>query len=644
MAPGTLPGPRATLVGALTALLLAVVVVLALPLPASADDGSVGQITRYDVTATLDADGGTARVEIDLDYDFGDDEAHGPFLVLAERQEIADDPDHYRQMAIDDITAESLTDAPGDLRVERESGAVQLYIGDEDVDVTGQHRYRVAYTVEGLVDPAVTGPDGTVRDELFWNVVSSGGFDIPLDDVSVSVTGPAASEATACFAGRSSSTTPCDSAGDPGTATDFTQGALDEGEGLSVVVGWPAGTFTGAEPVLEPRRTWANTMQLTPVTGGIAGLVTVLGAGGAIAVATRRGRDKAYLGTTPGLMPAGGEPPRVGRSRRQPVAVRFTPPDGVRPGEIGTLEDETADARDVSATLIDLAVRGYLRIEEVEPGDEGDDVEDWRLVPLRGWDGGELEAYEAGLLERVFTPDDDDDDDDDDDEAAAGARDDGSVLLSEVSGRYALAVSKTQEKLYEAVTERGWFRGNPSHVRTRWVLSGLGVLALGVALGIALVLLRAPVVLALPLLVIGLVVAFAAYAAPARTAAGTAVLAQTLGFMQYLATAEAAQIRFEEGQDIFSRYLPYAIAFDLADRWAEVFAQAAAQGSAPEPTGWYVPYTAGYAWWSAAAGFDASIGAFAGAATSAVTSAGSGGSGFSGSVGGGVGGTGGGSW
>ncbi len=77
-------------------------------------------------------------------------------------------------------------------------------------------------------------------------------------------------------------------------------------------------------------------------------------------------------------------------------------------------------------------------------------------------------------------------------------------------------------------------------------------------------------------------------AAPSRTPAGTAVLAQTEGFRRYLATAEADQLRFEEGEDLFSRYLPFAVAFGLTERWTRIFAELAARGvDLPVPT-WYV--------------------------------------------------------
>ena len=56
---------------------------------------------------------------------------------------------------------------------------------------------------------------------------------------------------------------------------------------------------------------------------------------------------------------------RVGGTRaRLPVAVQYEPPESLTPAEAGTLMDESADMRDITATMVDLAVRGHLRIEE----------------------------------------------------------------------------------------------------------------------------------------------------------------------------------------------------------------------------------------------------------------------------------------
>ena len=73
-----------------------------------------------------------------------------------------------------------------------------------------------------------------------------------------------------------------------------------------------------------------------------------------------------------------------------------------------------------------------------------------------------------------------------------------------------------------------------------------------------------------------------------RTPDGRAVCDQVEGFRTYLATAEAEQLKFEEGEDIFSRYLPWAIIFELADRWADLCQQLVAMGRLPDTTPyWY---------------------------------------------------------
>ena len=54
-------------------------------------------------------------------------------------------------------------------------------------------------------------------------------------------------------------------------------------------------------------------------------------------------------------------------------------------------------------------------------------------------------------------------------------------------------------------------------------------------------------------------------------------------------TAEADQLKFEEGGDIFSKYLPWAIIFELADRWAKICGDLVAMGRLPNETPyWYI--------------------------------------------------------
>ena len=74
-----------------------------------------------------------------------------------------------------------------------------------------------------------------------------------------------------------------------------------------------------------------------------------------------------------------------------------------------------------------------------------------------------------------------------------------------------------------------------------------------------------------PLVLAGLalLVAIVLWVSGHRTAEGRALTDQVQGFRRYIETAEARTLRFEEGQDIFSAYLPWAIVFGEAERWAK---------------------------------------------------------------------------
>ncbi|NIP92549.1 MAG: DUF2207 domain-containing protein, partial [Akkermansiaceae bacterium] len=58
---------------------------------------------------------------------------------------------------------------------------------------------------------------------------------------------------------------------------------------------------------------------------------------------------------------------RHGRDPEQrSIAPAYEPPEGMTPAEMGTLIDNRPDSRDIISTLVDLAVRGYVKIEETE--------------------------------------------------------------------------------------------------------------------------------------------------------------------------------------------------------------------------------------------------------------------------------------
>ncbi|MFT4110252.1 DUF2207 domain-containing protein [Propionicimonas sp.] len=591
----------------LLVLLLVVAPLAVAPTPARADSGD-GRITDYRVVASVDA-GGTTSVQLGITYSF-DSTGHGIYLTFPLRQAIADDPDHWRML---DMTIGAVTSPSGantETSTEEKDGNLLVRVGSEAESYSGVQTYEVNYTIRGLIAP---GQAQSGLDEFNWNAIGTG-WEVPIDAARVSLTGPTAVSRVSCFTGADFDR-PCPATSD-GSAATFSATGVGDGEGMQVTAGFPAGTFAGADARLTRRFTIGNMFPLTPLTGGVTAALAALGLGAVFQRTRRSRRDQVYLGLTPGVLPAPGQESTIGYdTTNAPVAVQFTPPQGARPGELGTLTDATADDRDVTATLIDLAVRGHLKITQTGK-------KDWTLTSLGRPD--RLVDYEAALLGKIFSRGNEVTTDD--------LRD----------SRYSDALSATKDALHARVkTDLKWFTANPAHVRAGAAAIGVLIALAGAGAGLLLGLVGWGLVGVAGVLT-GLFVLARSNHFGARTATGSAVLAQTRGFELYLRTAEADQIRFEEGVDVFSRYLPYAVMFGVAERWTKVFAELADQGRYTFNTaGWYVGYGYGFSYH----GFASSLDSLASTMSSSLqhaTAATSGGSGFSG--GGGFGGGGGGGW
>ena len=581
-----------------------------LPAPRAAADSDDDRIDKYTVTADVAKDG-TAAVRIAFDFNFGSDDGHGPYLTLPLRQEIANDPDHWRMLDVNLGEVSSPSGASAEVQTETKDGNLLVRIGNENKTYRGTQQYVVNYTIRGLIAPnqAQSG-----MDEFNWNVIG-GDWEVPFRDITATVTGPVDVTKSACFVAYSAQQ-PCDSAKQSGKSVTFTQSSLSSGTPLQIVAAFPVGTFVGAEARLEKRFWIGNMFPLTPVTGGLTAALTVIGLVPLLRRTRRGARDEVYLGLTPGVTPAADQQVAIGHgSNTGPVAVAFTPPRGARPGEIGVLVDSTANDVDITATIIDLAVRGYLRIDQ-----QG--KKDWTLTRLDG--RNKLAGYESYLLKKLF-------------------QNGSTVSTDDLKDKdYAGTLEGVRQQLYKRVTgELQWFRRNPVLVRGVAILGGLGLIAAGAVVGFGLGFVGFGLV-GLAGVICGVVMLALNNRFGARTATGSAVLAQAKGFELYLTTAEADQIKFEEGIDVFSRYLPYAIVFGVAERWAKIFQDLAAQGRYVPDNSWYV----GYGYGSILSnGFVSSMDQLTSTMSSSMqsaTTASSGGSGFSG--GGGFGGGGGGGW
>ncbi len=507
------------------------------------------QIQDYAVSIIIAADGSLEITER-ISYDFSFNQRHGIFRDIPEREHYDATYDRRYLITVRDVRADGLT---AQVDISHEGSYLRLRIGDPDRTIDGLHTYTIRYLVEG-------GMRGfPEHDELSWDAIGLN-WEVPIERASVQVSAPAGILYVTCFAGPAGSRMRCDEHGMAGATARFAQSGLAPLSGLTVVLALPRGTISPPPvPLLVERHTLARAFTADSTTIPLAAGLTVLGVGGVLGLAWARGRDRQFAGgvVDAAFGNADGAEQRA-PLRRDRVPVEYVPPDGIRPGEMGTLLDERADMADVTATIVDLAVRGWLEIEEVSAASGKWRLGDYRLIKKSegaAKSGGveRLQSYERRLYLALFTRG-------------------GDVRLSELKGSFASDLTKVQEELYRSMIAKRWYRARPDRVRLGWRIAGGVLTVLGlVATGVVAATTKFGLV-PIALVLTGLALLLAATWMPARTARGRAISSRVLGFRRLFDEgAEDLRARFAEQQHIFSEYLPYAIAFGCVQKWARVF-------------------------------------------------------------------------
>ena len=609
--------------GALFGGLAGLVAVLALAAPAaSKTTAQFGpeQIRNYVVDVRIEPTG-LVRVHETIDYDFGVVPKHGIFRDVPVRFDYPPKANHDRVYPIQVESVKASEGTPADYTLESGDvdgvGLKRIKIGDPDRTISGQHTYDITYTLRGVLNGFAD------HDELNLNAIGPG-WTVPIQRASVTVEAPADITQVACFSGPLRSTLPCGSATSSGTTATFAQSTIPPGGALTVVVGMPKGAVPPPRPILEERFNLGTAFSVTPATAGLGGALLVFVVLLFAFLMYRFGRDRRYHGSAvdQAFGSDSGAEEYVPVLHHEETPVEFVPPDNLRPGQLGTLVDFTANPLDVTATIVDLAVRGYLVIEEI-PGEGGFlHKPDWKLTKKKEADA-QLKDYERKLLDALF-------------------EDGNEVQLSDLRYTFHTKMEEIQGALIEDAQSQGWFVRLPSTTRMQWGCLGVLVLLAGAGLMTLLIIFTHAALLGIPLLVAGILLTFGAYWMPQRTAKGTAVLRRTEGFRRFINESEKERARFAEQKNLFSEYLPYAIVFGATGKWAAAFA--GLDDQPPDTSSWYIsstPFTF-LAFSSAIDGFTVST---SGTLTSTPPST-SGSSGFSGGgfSGGGAGGGGGGSW
>lgn len=424
---------------------------------------------------------------------------------------------------------------------EDQSNGVRINTGNDDLlAVPAEYTYTLRYRTTRQLGFFAA------RDELYWNAIGTG-WEFPIESARVDVRLPApvpvgdmALEGYTGTQGAQGRDVRAEAIA-PGLARWTLARPLAPREGMTIVLGFPKGIV--AAPSRTQRALW-----LLQDNRGV--LVALLALAALLAYCMRRWRA-------------------IGRDPRPGVVIaRYEPPEGHSPGALRFVERMGHDPRGVSADLLDLAVKGYLRVEQ----EEGFLTRRWTLHRLRDADAA-LPEPQRQLL--------------------AGLGGDRHIALDKDNAVRLQAANRAHLGALRKAHEGSMFRNNAgaTGIAAALLFGGFFV-AIAVSGGGGL-----PLIFAIGAVMFAMFLAFA-FLIRAPTPAGRKLMDEIAGLRLYLGVAERDELARMPGPDAppvldaqrYERLLPYAVALEVEDAWTRKFTQAvgaAAAAAAGSHLAWY---------------------------------------------------------
>ncbi|MBI2029688.1 DUF2207 domain-containing protein [Candidatus Gottesmanbacteria bacterium] len=453
---------------------------------------------------------GTINVSETIVYDFSSSERRGIFREIPYIDTNKEGKQFELGFDVIDVTDENGKSYA--YKVSNDGGNIVIRIGKEDLYITGIHTYVISYTVSGAIRYF------SDHDELYWNITGNN-WNVPIEKSQAQIFLNFNNERPKVECFDDCNIDIVDNSNINITSTQL----FEPGEGLTFVVGFPKNLVA----VLEPKEVvnfWDTLLgKLTLIFLIILGFIYYFIAPFIVFV----------------LWLSYGRDPKTS----SPVRAWYDPPKdshgvSLKPAEVGTLVDEHADTKDISATIVDLAIRGYLMIKEQKKG------KSFQLTKTDKDQTKGLNKFESVLLEGLF-------------------KDKDSVSTTDLKGSFYKTSTEVQDQLYEDLVKRGFFPKNPKKVRDKYYILGtIAFTTFNLFLGIML-------------FVFGRIM-------PRKTIFGAVSQNTALGLKNFLGS-QARQLEFQaKNWHMFEKLLPYAIVFGVEKIWAERF-----QDIDIKPPQWY---------------------------------------------------------
>ncbi|MCK5832910.1 DUF2207 domain-containing protein [bacterium] len=486
------------------------------------------------------------EVEERIEVNFGNEQRHGIYRDIVYKYRLP--MRTYRVLVnILDVTDDSGNEY--DIKVKKQGDYVNIRIGSPNYTVSGTHVYRIRYRVENgmlFFDD---------HDELYWNVT---GTEWPCEIKKASATvrlpvgTPEGEIKTICFSGAyGSEAHNCDSNIGDGEVDFWATNALGTYDNLSIAVSIPKGILN--KPGFASWVRW-YLLDLWPL------LLFLFWALWLVIKWNKAGRDPVKMS----------------------VAPRYEPPEDLAPAEAGTLIDESVDIRDMTSTIVDLAVRGYIKIFEIEKKKIVlFKKSDYILVKLRN-PNNSLKSYEKKVLSALFERGSIEPEDRVQlDSIAPGNENNEAITISSLKDKFYMELPIIKDAIYDGLVANKYFPSRPDHIRQKY--AGFGIVLLVVGFPIAAFASNWAFIASF--VPAGLMTIIFGKFMPRKTKKGAISAINVAGFEEFVRRVEKDRIERMATEDptVFERLLPYAMALGVADQWAEAF-----EGIFKEAPKWFV--------------------------------------------------------
>lgn len=508
-------------------------------------------VTDFQSTNAIQPDG-TVDVTETISVDFYNLQKHGIYRDLPFVYQNANGTKTYTK--IDDISVKQ-DGQEGELKRTSNDNNIRLRIGNPDRTISGTHIYTLHYTLSGVLRSFDT------YDQLYLNVTGND-WEAPIEKASATISVPEDKLIkVACYEGVVGSTEPCTIIPQSINSVRFdSTRSLGIGEGMTIAADYTKGMV----PILTvdpPKRIQDDFVTKQSL---IAFLITFVGGFGLIIWGwTNHGRD--FWFRTRQILDPKAKQEKMPLVAHQAIVVEFEPPEKLRPAELGVLMDEKADTLDITATLVDLANRGFLTIKEL-PKKWLLGSKDYEMHRTKQ-SAENLLPYERMLLKKLF---------------ATGE----TVTVSSLKATFYTSLAAVKKQLYIDVMKRNVFIAHPESIRNRYRLFAF----LGIVVGFAIIILGfifivGPLVSGgAGIILSSIFLMIMATHMPRRTALGRELYIRTKGYQLFISGAEKYRQQFYEKKNMFNEVLPYAIVFGLTGKFAKAMKD---MGIQPENPTWY---------------------------------------------------------